>query len=230
MKRPKIQKAKAQAAANRRAYLWFGIGIAVGLVIVVPPLLMAPAGSARQMVWAQAVRGKPAHPKPQTNSSWGALSPAGTQPTTGLASGNNVYLTIGFDRLAAFPFVVTAQMVSAPKGAAVASRSTLEQVPEEIKALDQRRVSLKGFMLPLKFEGALATDFLLMRNQSLCCFGVPPKITEWVNVHLAGKGAKPIIDEPVTICGTFHVGDVRENGDLVGIYRLDAEKCLGTAP
>ena len=32
------------------------------------------------------------------------------------------------------------------------------------------------------------------------------------------------MDQPVTVCGTFHVGDVRENGELVGIYRLDAEK------
>ena len=56
---------------------------------------------------------------------------------------------------------------------------------------------------------------------------IPPKITEWVNVRMIGKGVKPIMDEPVTVCGTFHVGDVRERGDLVGIYRLDAEKLLG---
>ena len=26
------------------------------------------------------------------------------------------------------------------------------------------------------------------------------------------------MDQPVTICGTFHVGEVRENGDFIGIY------------
>ena len=54
-----------------------------------------------------------------------------------------------------------------------------------------------------------------------------PKITEWVNVRMIGKGVKPIMDEPVTVCGIFHVGDVRERGELVGIYRLDAEKLIG---
>jgi len=31
----------------------------------------------------------------------------------------------------------------------------------------------------------------------------------------------------VTVCGTLQVGDVRERGSLVGIYRLDAEKLIG---
>jgi hypothetical protein len=32
------------------------------------------------------------------------------------------------------------------------------------------------------------------------------------------------MDQPVTIVGTLHVGDIRENGYLVGIYRMEAEK------
>ena len=82
-------------------------------------------------------------------------------------------------------------------------------------------------MLPMNFQGELATDFLILRNQSMCCYGVIPNITEWVNVRMIGKGVKPIMDQPVTVSGRFHVGDVRENGSLVGIYRLDAEKLLG---
>ncbi len=48
--------------------------------------------------------------------------------------------------------------------------------------------SLKGFMLPMKVNGSLTTDFLLLKNQGLCCYGLPPKITEWVNVRMTGKG------------------------------------------
>ena len=82
-------------------------------------------------------------------------------------------------------------------------------------------------MLPTIFHDGLAADFLILRNQSMCCYGVIPNITEWVNVRMVGKGVKPIMDEPVTVCGTLHVGNVRERGSLVGIYRLDAERVIG---
>ena len=118
-------------------------------------------------------------------------------------------------------------MVDAPTNAAAASLKTLAQIPDGIKALNDKEVSVRGYMLPMNFQAGLATDFLILRNQSMCCYGVHPEITEWVNVRMIGKGVKPIMDQPVTVCGTFHVGDVREHGSLVGIYRLDAEKLLG---
>ena len=64
-----------------------------------------------------------------------------------------------------------------------ASESTLRQIPDAVKVLNGKEVSLQGFILPMKFEHGLATEFLLMRNQSLCCYGVTPRITEWVNVR-----------------------------------------------
>jgi hypothetical protein len=79
----------------------------------------------------------------------------------------------------------------------------------------------------MNFHRGLATDFLILRNQSMCCYGIPPKINEWVSVRMIGKGVKPIMDEPVTVCGIFQVGDVRERGELVGIYRLEADELKG---
>jgi len=137
------------------------------------------------------------------------------------------YASIGFDVLSGFRFVVTDQMADSSKDRTLASSKTLEQIPPAVKALNEQEVSLKGFMLPMKVNGSLTTDFLLLKNQGLCCYGLPPKITEWVNVRMKGKGIKPIMDQPVTICGLLHVGEVREDGDLVGIYRLDGEKIGG---
>jgi len=79
-------------------------------------------------------------------------------------------------------------------------------------------------MLPVTLRGGLTTDFLIMRNRSMCCYGIPPRITEWVNVHLVSKGVKPLMDQPITVCGIFHVGELRENGDLMGVYQLDARE------
>ena len=96
-----------------------------------------------------------------------------------------------------------------------------------VKALDKKFVALKGFMLPLKVEGGLITELLIMRDQSMCCYGTVPKINEWVSVKMTGKGVKPIMDQAVTLYGKLHVGEIRENGYLVGIYQMDGEKVAG---
>jgi len=130
---------------------------------------------------------------------------------------------VSFEKLSAFRFFVTDQMLDKSSDQSTASRHCLQQIPEDVKALNDKGVSLRGFMLPMKYEGKLTTEFLLLRNQSLCCYGKAPRITEWVNVQMAGKGVKPIMDKLVTVSGIFHVGAVRANGELVGIYRLDAD-------
>ena len=102
-----------------------------------------------------------------------------------------------------------------------------DQIPAAVKAFDKQRVALKGFMLPLKVEGGLITELLIMRDQSMCCYGTVPKINEWVSVKMTGKGVKPIMDQAVTLYGKLHVGEIRENGYLVGIYQMDGEKVAG---
>ena len=240
MKRQKIRQAKARAAANRRAYLGLAIGAAAGIAMFVLALLVVPIGSPSQMVKAQMAHKKATEFAPKIRT---VPTPPPVAPTfppripptvetpvptaSAEAAAQPTRLSVGFDQLAGFPFEVTDQMVNAPTNAAEASLKTLAQIPDGIKALNEKEVSVRGFMLPLNFRGGLATDFLILRNQSLCCYGIRPKITEWINVRMIGKGVKPIMDEPVTVCGTLHVGDVRERGSLVGIYRLDAEKLIG---
>jgi hypothetical protein len=82
-------------------------------------------------------------------------------------------------------------------------------------------------MLPLKVEGGLVTELLVMKDQSMCCFGTVPKINEWVSVKMVSKGVKPIMDQPITLFGKLNVGEMRENGYLVGIYSMDGEKMAG---
>jgi len=53
-------------------------------------------------------------------------------------------------------------------------------------------------------------ELLIMRDQSLCCYGVVPKITNWISVKMQGRGVKAVMDQPVTLYGTLHVGEMRE--------------------
>jgi hypothetical protein len=55
---------------------------------------------------------------------------------------------------------------------------------------------------------------------------VPPKINEWISVRMTGKGVKAIMDRPIVVAGTLHVGPSQENGLLADIYALDGDRVL----
>ena len=137
---------------------------------------------------------------------------------------NPDYTAIGFDKLASYNF----QVDDAPfTNQNLAADKANDQIPAAIKALNEKKISIKGFMLPLKVSDGVVTEFLIMKDQSMCCFGTVPKITEWVSVKTTGPGVKPIMDVPVSMLGTLHVGALRENGYLVGIYQMDGDKLAG---
>ena len=136
-------------------------------------------------------------------------------------------LEVSFDRLASFeyemPEDLTAELPGETEGGS-------DQIPEAIRDLNLKSIALKGFMLPLKVEEGLVTEMLIMRDQSMCCYGTVPKINEWVSVRMdEGKGVKPVMDEAVTMFGKLKVGEIRENGYLVGIYEMDGDRMDGPA-
>lgn len=190
------------------------------------------------------IKGEPIQPlaRPETNApvapassaeAVAATSPVpGAEPATQpiaavIRSGDTDYLSVGFDQLASYTFEVSDELLEAKGDAQELTQKTNSQIPDTIRKLSDQSVAVKGYMLPLKVVEGAVTEFLLMRDQSMCCFGTVPKINEWVSVKTIGKGVKPVMDEPVTIFGKLHVGEMRENGYLVGIYRMDGEKLAG---
>lgn len=135
---------------------------------------------------------------------------------------------VGFDKLSSFAFDVSDEILqSNATNATQVSAKTREQIPATVREFDQQRIALKGFMLPLKVEGGKVTEMLIMRDQSMCCYGAVPKINEWVSVRMVGEGVKPVMDQAITLYGKLHVGETRENGYLVGIYSMDGERVAG---
>ena len=151
-------------------------------------------------------------PGPSTNI---ASAPSSQPVETG-------YLNVGFDKLSGYEIEVSDELLG-PQTNKV-SLTADAQIPKPVKELNTKKVSLRGFMLPLKVEGGLVTELLIMKDQSMCCYGSTPRINEWVSVKMTKGGVKPLMDEPVTFLGTFKVGETRENGYLVGIYAMDGEK------
>jgi hypothetical protein len=110
---------------------------------------------------------------------------------------------------------------------APADGASPSQIPDDIRKLDGQQVGIRGFLLPVKMNDGLAVEFLLMRDRSFCCYGAPPKINQWITVRMRYRGVKPVMDQVITVYGTLHVAEMRENGYLVGIYALSADKITG---
>lgn len=144
-------------------------------------------------------------------------------PRVEAPSGPSAVPAVGFDVLSTFKYEVPEEGGAGSKPAPNAPDPDA-QIPANVKAYNGKKVALKGFMLPLKVEGGLVTELLLMRDQSMCCFGTVPKINEWVAVKMTGGGVKPVMDQAVTLSGTIKIGAMRENGYLVGIYQMDGDK------
>jgi hypothetical protein len=140
-------------------------------------------------------------------------------PTTHAPTAKPGFAAVGFDVLATFKYEVPEDAPASKTNAPSADPDT--QIPANVKAFSGKKVAVKGFMLPLKVEGGLVTELLLMRDQSMCCFGTVPKINEWIAVKMTTSGIKPVMDQAVTLYGTLKVGAMRENGYLVGIYQMD---------
>ena len=163
----------------------------------------------------------PAAPSPASTSASTSVS----QPTEPPAVGEpGDPPAVGFDKLASFNYEMPDESLGKPE---TIQTNAPSQIPKTVLAYDKQRVALKGFMLPLKVESGLVTELLLMKDQSMCCYGAVPKITEWVSVKMTTKGIKPVMDQPVTLHGQLKVGEIRENGFLVGIYAMDGEKMIG---
>lgn len=156
-----------------------------------------------------------ATPSAETPATVATTEPAATVPAGTPAQP----LMVAFDKLAGFAYTVPDGPVDTNQVAGASS-----QIPGPVRALDHQFVSLKGFMLPLKVEKGLVTELLLMRDQSMCCYGVVPKINEWVSVKMTSGGVKPVMDTAVTLHGTLKVGEIYEGGYLVGIYEMAGER------
>jgi hypothetical protein len=101
-----------------------------------------------------------------------------------------------------------------------------KQIPATIKKLDGKTVRIRGFMMPVKELQGKTTEFLITRSQPSCCFSGATEITEFVTVKVPGAGFDTMMDDPITIQGTLHVGAVTDSGFIVGLYQLDAEKLI----
>lgn len=93
--------------------------------------------------------------------------------------------------------------------------------PPWLKHLEGQRIRLRGFMYPT-FEATGIEQFVLARDNQICCFGRNPKVYDLVTVQLrAGVTTDYILNRPFDVVGTFHIDLVAEGGKQLGLYWLE---------
>ncbi|MBX7245469.1 MAG: DUF3299 domain-containing protein [Candidatus Sumerlaeaceae bacterium] len=99
-----------------------------------------------------------------------------------------------------------------------------DQIPANIRLLNGQKVAVKGFMVPTIFETDGVKAFILTRSRSLCCFGQMPQMNEWIDITMEkDKKTEFFNDMVVTAYGTLEVGEQREGGVVLSIYRMKAD-------
>jgi len=228
----------AAGKADSKSDIWIAAGVVVCLALgaSLTYWLSKAGGPPRRTVNASSIQGvllKEARPT-ETAGAAAAGNPA-TAPANLAApvSSNPDFLSVTFDTLSGFFYEIpnlseTPEVKPAADAPASAKTQKKEQIPAPIKSLGGKKVAVQGFMVPIRIEKGATKSFLLVKDQSLCCYGRMPRMNEWISVKMSGdKSAKFIGDQPVTVFGKLDVGEEIEKGEVLSIYRMEAEDIAG---
>jgi hypothetical protein len=142
----------------------------------------------------------------------------------------SVYQNLTLSDLGAFPYD-TPQSYDQPIDAWVASEKRKFRtarkpvIPAWIRKLDGAKVSVAGFMVPFDVQENGVTSFILVKNIMICCYGLVPKVNENIMCEVAkGQKEKFYINIPIKVFGTLSVGEVKDDGYVLSLYRLAVER------
>lgn len=126
------------------------------------------------------------------------------------------YLSLTFKELKSFSYV-DPDIEDVKKG------THPKQIPTNIMALNKKKVSLKGFMVPLELDKRGIISFILVSNQMECCFGLPEQMNGWVIVALEpNKRSSYYQDVLIDVQGVLEVGEKVDKDGNMSLYRINA--------
>jgi hypothetical protein len=219
----------AKAPASK-SDLWIAVGVIGCLALGASATFML---SSSHNAESEAARAKEAPRGAPIVARGTQTAPTASTATASAASAQPIksdgdYTTVTFDTLSSYYYEVPNLEPSAVQRDAAEGKRPKDQIPAPIRAFDKKKISIQGFMIPIKLEKGATKEFLIVKDQSVCCWGRVPRMNEWVSVRMSGgKTTKFIPDQPVTIFGTLQVSEEIEKGEVLSIYRLDADDVAG---
>ena len=200
--------------------LWRGIALTAAFFMV------AVAGSAMEV----RVDGKSITPvkeapaAPQVKADDYAKIEAMPNPVTAYPMVDG-YPLVTWETLAAYPY--DSPSMEDQRSVKIRMKKKQFALPDFIKNLNGKKAAVTGFLIPMDTDdtGQYATSIVIVRSQMTCCFGVIPKLNEWVMVKMPkGKKVKVVMDVPTTVYGTLDVGEKYEDMKGWTLYRMIADK------
>ncbi len=128
-------------------------------------------------------------------------------------------LQLSFDRLSAFKYEVYEYYSPTNSGRSLIRSDDV--IPDWAKAYGGQRVSVSGYVLPLRMKAGKTTEFLLLKDRGTCCFGPQAQINHFMRVSLKTKDFDPDLQAAYKVTGKLQVGEMYIQGYLTGIYRMD---------
>lgn len=148
--------------------------------------------------------------------------PAGSEPVLRTEDG---FLKLGFDLLASFP--ITPPPFDPAANLATQAARAEQQIPAHVRAWHGKKAVVTGYMLPVKLEQEKVTELVLVRFTIAAMNVNDLTLNEWIVVRMkAGAPQQTLL--PVSFLGVLKVGAIFENGYMVGIYELEAERMSAT--
>jgi hypothetical protein len=100
----------------------------------------------------------------------------------------------------------------------------VQRMPSWLKGLDGKKIRIRGFMYPT-FEPTGIEQFVLARDNQICCFGRDPKVYDLIAIEMkSGKTTNYIPNRPFDVAGTFRIEMFEDGGKPLGLYWIsDAE-------
>jgi hypothetical protein len=159
-------------------------------------------------------------------------SVAGDSPAPATAPAANIdptsYKDISFQVLAGYKYIEPVPREGAKPEEIEAERKK-NQIPADVIALNGSKAVVEGWMVPMQVDdNGGVKSFVLVKTQPQCCFGDTQKMNEWIDVSMpAGQTAEFNVDRPVKVHGQLEVGEKVEDGFVLSIYRMKADKVSG---
>lgn len=133
------------------------------------------------------------------------------------------YYQLNFDILSSFP-ADTPPLNNPRQDPRIKRKPPAAQVPPAIQALDGKRISVAGFMIPMNTDKDRVLSFILAQTRGSCCYGLVPKLNQWIYVEMSGTTVDNVMDVPITVFGTLSIHNLNTQNKDWCLYRMSGDK------
>lgn len=98
-------------------------------------------------------------------------------------------------------------------------------IPEDVKKLSGCKIRLSGFMIPSD-QADKITHFSLVPSLFSCCFGRPPQVQHTILVTCDKGQSVSYTPDNVFVEGTLTVNEKRDDGYVVSIFQVAADRVV----